>query len=71
MLLFTMQKISQQNGFSLHKVRGSFQGRVSGYFDSNGSLRDAEQITDNDQVRQVKRGGPIWRHLEMLGRIHK
>lgn len=69
-LLFTMQKISQHNGFSLHKVRGSFQGKVSGYFDSNGTIKDAEQIIE-DRVRPIKRGGPIWKHLEMLGRIHK
>jgi hypothetical protein len=48
----------------VHRITGSWKGRVSAYYDAGGVLVDAEQILPNFQSRPVKRGGPIWNEVD-------
>lgn len=56
-------------GYVVHKLTGSFAGRCSAWFDASGRMLDAEQMTNPDSLasRPVKRGGPIWREIELIG----
>jgi hypothetical protein len=66
-----MQKSTFPNGgFVLHRYTnpGYFKGRISAWFDSNGTPLEAE-ILHNERSRPVKKGGPIWQDLVILGRI--
>jgi hypothetical protein len=55
-------------GFCLHKITGDFTGKVSAWFDRNGTLLDAEQITRPfESSRPLKRDGPMWRYVAHIG----
>lgn len=57
-------------GFVIHKITGAFKGRVSAWFDRAGRLLDAEQFAAGfgGPSHPVKVNGPIWHHLESVGR---
>lgn len=59
-------------GYVVHKITGSFEGRVSAWFDAGGNMLDAEQLIGwgPDASREVKRDGPIWRHAQYMGRVY-
>lgn len=57
-------------GFVIHKISGPFTGRVSAWFDRDGRVLDAEQMIGfGVGSRPVKANGPIWRHLQIIGRV--
>jgi len=58
--------------FVLHKITGQFKGTVSAWFNDDGQPIDAEQITTlGGSSRPVKKGGPIWQQLRIMGRIYR
>lgn len=57
--------------FVLHKIptlSGTKAPHMSGYFDENGALKDAEFMPTE---RQVKPGSPNWHEAQRMGRIYK
>ncbi len=58
-------------GFVLHKIKGNFNGKASAWFDAQGVLLDAEQITIGGVSRPVKRDGKIWHFISSVGRAWK
>lgn len=56
-------------GFVVHGMTGYWRGRVSGWYNANGELVDAEQITAKG-VRPVPHNGPMWQALAHKGRVH-
>jgi hypothetical protein len=66
-----IQKFTQ-GGFVLHKITGNFKGNVSAWYDRNGTPIDAI-ITSRPfgGSRQVKRGGPIWNQVKVMGNRYK
>jgi hypothetical protein len=58
-------------GFVCHRITGAFRGVVSAWFDADGNPLDAEQRTPDGRYRPVKKGGPIWQRLAVIGRRHK
>mgnify|MGYP003624896260 CR=1 FL=1 len=56
-------------GYVLHKMTGSFAGRVSAWFTAEGQLVDAEQYDSRDRVRPVKHNGPMWKELASRGKV--
>ena len=59
-------------GFCLHKITGNFKGTVSAWFDKDGNPLDAEQITiPFYSSRPVRKNGPMWQQIEMLGNRYK
>ena len=57
--------------FVVHKITGHYKGKCSGYFDSEGNLTTADQVTmwtTGPRVRDVKKGGAIWAHVQVVGR---
>ena len=60
-----MRIVTYSNGGGvIHGITGKFKGKCSAYFDKNGNLVDAGQITDRGYARGVKENGPIWKMLE-------
>ena len=60
----------KNGGFVIHKLTGCWVGNVSAWFDADGRLVDAEQVTRPfGPSRPVKQGGPIWKTLSSFG-IH-
>ena len=56
-------------GFVLHKVTSApCEGRCSAWFDAKGGMLDAEQFDSRDRARPVKRNGPVWQHLQIVGK---
>jgi hypothetical protein len=53
-------------GFVLHKV---IIGRLrySAWFDSSGKLLDAEGFDSRNRTHGVKRDGPVWQQLQLIG----
>ena len=59
-------------GYYLHKIAGNWKGTVSTWFDRDGNLLDAEQITRPfGSSRKVKRGGPMWATIRQVGLRYK
>lgn len=60
----------QGGGFVIHKIVGSFKGRMSAWFDENGKLIDAEQLYLTPmgfKARPVKKDGPMWKFAQEVG----
>lgn len=62
-------------GFAIHGIKGNFKGKCSGLFDKDGVLYSSEQLVDFMagrysccRSRTVKVDGPIWRHLQKIGK---
>lgn len=68
----TMQKNTfPDGGFVLHKIFSfTTKGHHSAWYDKDGNLLDAEHIILLAS-RPVKRGGPVWRELDNLGKVWK
>ena len=56
-------------GFVAHGMTGYWKGRVSGYFNADGVMVDAEQITAKG-VRPIPYNGPMWNRLAEAGRVY-
>lgn len=55
-------------GFVLHKALS--EGRTSAWYDSAGTLLDAEYRNSAGKSRRVAPGSERWRELEALGRVY-
>lgn len=58
-------------GFVIHRITGNFRGVVSAWFGADGVPIDAQQRTPDGRYRPVKKGGPIWNRLAIIGRRYK
>ena len=58
-------------GYVLHKMRGYWSGSASAWFDRNGAMIEAEQITPAGVSRPIRRGGPMWAELQRIGNRYK
>lgn len=59
-------------GYYLHKIMGNFVGHMSAWFDKDGNMLDAEQITlPFIPSRNVKRNGPMWRYAQDIGQRYR
>lgn len=59
-------------GYVLYGITGDFVGKMSAWFDAEGNLIDAEQtLYPFGPVRPVKRGGPMARLAERVGKRYK
>lgn len=54
----------------IHKITGDYKGNASAYFGPGAVLVDAEVFPRGSFTsgRSVKRGGPMWDHLEKTGK---
>ena len=66
-----MEILRLSKSFVIHGITGNFKGRVSAWFEENGTVTDAEQFNSKNIARPVKRGGPIWQKLERIGQAWK
>ena len=59
-------------GYVLHKVTGYWSGRCSAWYDVDGNMLDAEQYIGHwiERTRPVKRNGPLWKALQVIGRAY-
>ncbi len=66
-----MKKMTYHDGsYVLHGIVGnSWTGKISAWYEADGTLRDAERIQGN-KVFPVKEGGPIWTRLENIGAVY-
>jgi len=66
-----MKKMTYHDGsYVLHGIVGnSWTGKISAWYEADGTLRDAERIQGN-KVFPVKQGGPIWTRLENIGAVY-
>jgi len=56
-------------GFVLHRITfPMFAGRFSAWFAADGTLLDAEAISDRRRVSQVKRDGIKWGYIRAVGK---
>lgn len=62
-------------GYVLHALTfASYSGKCSAWFESDGTLRDAEQILpapSGEYSRPVKRKGPLWKLIAMTGLAYR
>ena len=59
-------------GFVLHKVRvAGYASHFSAWFDSNGTLVDAEWIDSRGRSRQVPIGQGVAHELQRIGNLYK
>lgn len=63
--------IFERNSFVLHKITGSFTGRCSAWYMSDGTCYDVEWIRRDGQIRHVRPNTPMFRRCAMLGKIWK
>jgi len=66
-----MKKMTYHDGsYVLHGIVGnSWTGKISAWYEADGTLRDAERI-QGTKVFPVKEGGPIWTRLENIGAVY-
>lgn len=57
-------------GYVIHRLTGSWNGRISAWFDAKGRLLDCERIDGANRSQPVKRDGPIWQHVASVGVRH-
>lgn len=57
-----------RGSFVVHGITGNFKGQCSAWFDKDGLLYSAQQIINYYTTRNVKIDGPIWQHLQKVGK---
>ena len=56
-------------GYVVHKITGPWSGSVSAWFNAEGDMIDAEQITTRcPGGKRVNRRGSVWKIAETIGR---